>query len=164
MTPWLKQVWVLLTSTSLKLLWLNKLIPQSRQACVQITMLIRFIIIILLPRTVLHWRPGESQGSQQTCKGSNSFEGEFNGWVALFYVPFTNICFTEICVQTALYSGLRKMEWLLISCHNYWTVCLLVRDDNHWSLFELCLVPFYPMSKMSLSGVARTVQIWNLIL
>ena len=60
-------------------------------------------------------------------------------------------------MQTALYSGLRKMEWLLISCHNYWTVCLLVRDDNHWSLFELCLVPFYPMSKMSLSGVARTV-------
>ena len=23
------------------------------------------------------------------------------------------------------------MEWLFFSCHNYWIVCRLVRDDNH---------------------------------
>jgi hypothetical protein len=34
-------------------------------------------------------------------------------------------------VQAALYLGLRKMEWLFLSCHNYWIVCRLVRDDDH---------------------------------
>ena len=27
--------------------------------------------------------------------------------------------------------GLRRMEWLFITCHNYWIVCRLVRDDHH---------------------------------
>jgi hypothetical protein len=30
-----------------------------------------------------------------------------------------------------LYLGLRQMEWLFITCHNYWIVCRLVRDDDH---------------------------------
>ena len=30
-----------------------------------------------------------------------------------------------------MYLGLRKMEWLFLSCHNYWIVCRLVRDDDH---------------------------------
>jgi hypothetical protein len=34
-------------------------------------------------------------------------------------------------VQAALYLGLRKKEWLFFSCHNYWIVCRLVRDDHH---------------------------------
>jgi hypothetical protein len=34
-------------------------------------------------------------------------------------------------VQAALYLGLRQMEWLFFSCHNYWIVCRLVRDDDH---------------------------------
>ncbi|KAF8227898.1 hypothetical protein L208DRAFT_1067652, partial [Tricholoma matsutake] len=31
----------------------------------------------------------------------------------------------------ALCLGLRQMEWLFLSCHNYWIVCQLVRDDDH---------------------------------
>ena len=27
--------------------------------------------------------------------------------------------------------GLRKMEWLFLTCHNYWIVCCLVRDDKN---------------------------------
>jgi hypothetical protein len=34
-------------------------------------------------------------------------------------------------VQAALYLGWRQMEWLFLSCHNYWIVCRLVRDDDH---------------------------------
>ena len=26
---------------------------------------------------------------------------------------------------------MRQMEWLFLSCHNYWIVCRLVRDDDH---------------------------------
>ena len=33
--------------------------------------------------------------------------------------------------QAALILGLRRMEWLFITCHNYWIVCCLVRDDHH---------------------------------
>ena len=48
---------------------------------------------------------------------------------ALFPVGY-NICFT-VYMQAALYLGLRQMEWLFLSCHNYWIVCRLVRDDDH---------------------------------
>ena len=34
-------------------------------------------------------------------------------------------------VQAALYLGLRQMQWLFLSCHDYWIVCRLVRDDDH---------------------------------
>jgi hypothetical protein len=34
-------------------------------------------------------------------------------------------------MQSALYLGLKQMEWLFLSCHNYWIVCRLVKDDNH---------------------------------
>ncbi|KAF8344431.1 hypothetical protein F5887DRAFT_1272389 [Amanita rubescens] len=34
-------------------------------------------------------------------------------------------------LEAALYLGLRRMEWLFITCHNYWIVCRLVRDDHH---------------------------------
>jgi hypothetical protein len=27
--------------------------------------------------------------------------------------------------------GLRKTEWLFLTCFNYWIVCRLVRDDHH---------------------------------
>ncbi|KAN0102364.1 hypothetical protein V8E52_012018 [Russula decolorans] len=32
--------------------------------------------------------------------------------------------------NAALYLGLRRMEWLFVTCHNYWIVCRLVRDDD----------------------------------
>ena len=52
------------------------------------------------------------------------------------------------------------MQWLFPTCHNYWIVCHLVRDDNHLYLsyspeisiedssepFEHSLVPFYLLS------------------
>ena len=34
-------------------------------------------------------------------------------------------------IQAAFILGLRRMEWLFITCHNYWIVCRLVRDDHH---------------------------------
>ena len=34
-------------------------------------------------------------------------------------------------MQAALHLGLRQMEWLFLTCHNYWIVCRLVRDDEH---------------------------------
>ncbi|KIL58963.1 hypothetical protein M378DRAFT_27259 [Amanita muscaria Koide BX008] len=37
----------------------------------------------------------------------------------------------KILVNAALYLGLRQMEWLFLTCHNYWIVCRLVRDDVH---------------------------------
>jgi hypothetical protein len=37
-------------------------------------------------------------------------------------------------------------------------------SKTHRSLFELSSEPFYPLSRMFLSSVARTVQIWNLTL
>ena len=48
----------------------------------------------------------------------------------LLPVPFTNIGFTAICVQAVLCLGLRQMEWHFLSCHNYWIVCRLARDDD----------------------------------
>jgi hypothetical protein len=48
---------------------------------------------------------------------------------ALFPVRY-NICLKRY-VQAALYLGLRQMEWLFLSCHNYWIVCRLVRDDDN---------------------------------
>lgn len=37
----------------------------------------------------------------------------------------------KILSKAALYLGLRQMEWLFLSCHNYWIVCRLVRNDDH---------------------------------
>ena len=34
-------------------------------------------------------------------------------------------------MQAALHLGLRQMEWLFLTCLNYWIVCRLVRDDIH---------------------------------
>ncbi|KAF8351826.1 hypothetical protein F5887DRAFT_1068226 [Amanita rubescens] len=36
----------------------------------------------------------------------------------------------KILTKAALYLGLRRMEWLILTCHNYWIVCHLVRDDH----------------------------------
>ena len=33
-------------------------------------------------------------------------------------------------VQAALHLGLRKMEWMFLSCLNYWIICRLVRRDD----------------------------------
>jgi len=30
-----------------------------------------------------------------------------------------------------VYLGLRKMEWLFLTCYNHWIVCRLVRDDDN---------------------------------
>ncbi|KAM6496456.1 hypothetical protein JOM56_009162 [Amanita muscaria] len=37
----------------------------------------------------------------------------------------------KVLAKAALYLGLRQMEWLFLTCHNYWIVCRLVRDDDH---------------------------------
>ncbi|KAH9973315.1 hypothetical protein BGW80DRAFT_1459207 [Lactifluus volemus] len=37
----------------------------------------------------------------------------------------------KILAKAALYMGLRKTEWLFLTCFNYWIVCRLVRDDHH---------------------------------
>ncbi|EDR11560.1 uncharacterized protein LACBIDRAFT_313890 [Laccaria bicolor S238N-H82] len=37
----------------------------------------------------------------------------------------------KVLTKAALILGLRQMEWLFITCHNYWVVCRLVRDDHH---------------------------------
>ena len=59
----------------------------------------------------------------------NSFRGEYD----ISCSVYNNICFTVICVQAVLCLGLRQMEWLFLSCHNYWIVCRLARDadDSH---------------------------------
>jgi hypothetical protein len=36
-----------------------------------------------------------------------------------------------VTVQVALYLGLRKMEWLFLTCHNHWIVCRLVSDHSN---------------------------------
>ncbi|KAM6493293.1 hypothetical protein JOM56_011427 [Amanita muscaria] len=38
---------------------------------------------------------------------------------------------SKILSKAALYLGLRQMEWMFLTCHNYWIVCRLVRDDQH---------------------------------
>ncbi|KAF8815478.1 hypothetical protein BYT27DRAFT_7333909 [Phlegmacium glaucopus] len=37
----------------------------------------------------------------------------------------------KMLTKAALCLGLRRMEWLFITCHNYWIVCRLVRDNHH---------------------------------
>ena len=96
-----------------------------------------------------------------------------------YYFTFhlqTSVFTRDICATIPFVSnpGMRQMEWLFLSCHNYWIVYRFVRDDDHpylaysseishRSLFELSSVLFYLLSRMSLSSVARTAQIWNLI-
>ncbi|KAH9083891.1 hypothetical protein EDB83DRAFT_2669793 [Lactarius deliciosus] len=36
---------------------------------------------------------------------------------------------SKVLLNAALNLGLRKMEWLFLTCHNYWIVCRLVSDD-----------------------------------
>ncbi|KAI0302510.1 hypothetical protein BC826DRAFT_1089655 [Russula brevipes] len=36
----------------------------------------------------------------------------------------------KILSKAALYLGLRKTEWLFLTCYNYWIVCRLVKDDD----------------------------------
>ncbi|KIL54825.1 hypothetical protein M378DRAFT_91869 [Amanita muscaria Koide BX008] len=37
----------------------------------------------------------------------------------------------KVLSTAALHLGLRQMEWMFLTCHNYWIVCRLVRDDDH---------------------------------
>ncbi|KAH9964387.1 hypothetical protein BGW80DRAFT_1438550 [Lactifluus volemus] len=37
----------------------------------------------------------------------------------------------RILAKAALYMGLRKTQWLFLTCFNYWIVCRLVRDDSN---------------------------------
>ncbi|KAH9004932.1 hypothetical protein EDB86DRAFT_3186805 [Lactarius hatsudake] len=38
---------------------------------------------------------------------------------------------SNLLLKAALYLGLRKMEWLFLTCHNYWVVCRLVSNDGN---------------------------------
>ncbi|KIL63597.1 hypothetical protein M378DRAFT_659768 [Amanita muscaria Koide BX008] len=37
---------------------------------------------------------------------------------------------SKILSKAALCLGLRQMEWMFLTCHNYWIVCRLVRGDH----------------------------------
>ncbi|KAH9176767.1 hypothetical protein EDB89DRAFT_2112700 [Lactarius sanguifluus] len=37
---------------------------------------------------------------------------------------------SKVLPNAALYLGVRKTEWLFLTCHNYWIVCRLVNDDD----------------------------------
>jgi len=50
--------------------------------------------------------------------------------------------------QTALYLGLQKKEWLFLSCHNYWIVFRLVKEDS-----EPAFLTFSPLITMEDSSV-----------
>jgi hypothetical protein len=63
--------------------------------------------------------------------------------MGLWSVPVTKTSFKGECafflstatfvghVQAALHLGLRHMEWLFLTCHNYWIVFRLVSDNDH---------------------------------
>ncbi|KAH9066864.1 hypothetical protein EDB87DRAFT_1678702 [Lactarius vividus] len=38
---------------------------------------------------------------------------------------------SKVLLNAALNLGLRKMEWLFLTCHNYWIICRLVSDDDN---------------------------------
>ncbi|KAH9004927.1 hypothetical protein EDB86DRAFT_2796383 [Lactarius hatsudake] len=37
----------------------------------------------------------------------------------------------KVLLKAAFYLGLRKMEWLFLTCHNYWVVCRLVSNNDN---------------------------------
>ncbi|KAH9050591.1 hypothetical protein EDB84DRAFT_1584844 [Lactarius hengduanensis] len=37
----------------------------------------------------------------------------------------------RVLLKAALYLGLKKMEWLFLTCHNYWIVCRLVTNNGN---------------------------------
>ncbi|KAH9053359.1 hypothetical protein EDB87DRAFT_1708889 [Lactarius vividus] len=44
---------------------------------------------------------------------------------------------SKILLETALYLGLRRMEWLFLMCHNNWIVCCLIsHKDNPFLAFS----------------------------
>ena len=58
--------------------------------------------------------------------------------------------------------GLRRMEWLFITCHNFWIVCRLVRDNHHPFLafspminIDNSSVPFRALLGAMLSAVEK---------
>ncbi|KAH9005142.1 hypothetical protein EDB86DRAFT_3037426 [Lactarius hatsudake] len=38
---------------------------------------------------------------------------------------------SRVLLKSALYLGLREMEWLFLTCHNSWIVCRLVSDNDN---------------------------------
>ena len=50
--------------------------------------------------------------------------------------------------QAALYLGLRKKEWLFLTCHNYWVVFRLVKGND-----ESAFLAFSPFLTMEGSSV-----------
>ncbi|KAH9179320.1 kinase-like domain-containing protein [Lactarius sanguifluus] len=38
---------------------------------------------------------------------------------------------SKVLLNAALHLGLREMEWLFLTCHNYWIICRLVSDDDN---------------------------------
>ncbi|KAH9052855.1 hypothetical protein EDB87DRAFT_1713919 [Lactarius vividus] len=44
---------------------------------------------------------------------------------------------SKILLETALYLGLRRMEWLFLTCHNNWIICRLIsHKDNPFLAFS----------------------------
>ena len=51
-----------------------------------------------------------------------------------------------------MYLGIKQKEWLFLTCHNYWVVCHLVKDNNH---------PFLVYSSMiSIEGSSQSFQLF----
>ena len=93
----------------------------------------------------------------------------------LFITPsvFTvNMCRSHCTWAWDKWNGCFFPATTIGSCADLWGMTTIfiwctrhkLLPKTHQSLFELSLVLFYLLSKVSLSSVARTVQIWNLIL
>ena len=50
----------------------------------------------------------------------------FKGWYMISHQGIKS----QHAFQAALYLGLRRKEWLFLTCHNYWIVIRLVTRDN----------------------------------
>jgi len=65
--------------------------------------------------------------------------GILKGWYMIFHQGIKLIK-VQHAFQAALYLGLRKQEWLFLTCHNYWIIIRLVtrltRDDEPFLAFS----------------------------
>ena len=52
--------------------------------------------------------------------------GILKGWYMIFHQGIKS----QHAFQAALYLGLRQMEWLFLTCHNYWIVLRLVKGGS----------------------------------
>ncbi|KAH9065341.1 hypothetical protein EDB87DRAFT_1574511 [Lactarius vividus] len=52
---------------------------------------------------------------------------------------------SKVLLNAVLNLGLREMEWLFLTCHNYWIICRLVsddynQDDNLFLAYSICSI------------------------